>query len=651
MPDSDLDPVAGPRPPRSSSSAAGRIPSPGWCRECCGPARRCWPCSDRWSPAATGTTACRSGSTCSCAWAAAWSWELRSASCPGGSPATSSTAPSCGSPAASCRSRRDASPTNASRASTSTSRSWPASSGWRNCASRWPAAAMRARPSGTSRSTTPGGCGGFCSGGRTAAPPMIWTPTPSSPSSSSSRGSSPERVMLGTVLSLDFLGAALGSVGVLAVALWFDQVIAFLGGIIPLVTWLGQIVGKRVLTQWDFTLTRSDDGLRIERGLLSRTSQSIPFERVQGIAVEEPYVWRRLGWQRLEVDVAGYGSQGDRRLRRHQLHPAAHRRPGIGRRGHRRARARGPDVARAGRARSPPSLAVRAHRLAVPVGGHRRRRVRRPVRLAPAHHRRRAARPHAVGRAEAGAVAASSRTGDGRGPHAEGTSRRRRTTSRRSRRATHRVRSAGPRPAGPAAARQLTVTRRWWRPRRRRRAVSSARGSRSQPSGSTTFLGVPCRPRGVPSWSSGYGSDGSSSGEQLVERRVRRHRAEPLAHDRADREALEVPGHVLAELDAAALLAEPLAQQLGVPAHDGGDLAERRQLLATGARRRTAAARSRNSHGRPRQPRPTMTPSQPVCSHHARPRRRPPRCRRCRAPGSSTAAFSAAMASQSARPE
>ncbi len=117
--------------------------------------------------------------------------------------------------------------------------------------------------------------------------------------------------MLGTVLSLDFLGAALGSVGVLAVALWFDQVIAFLGGIIPLVTWLAQIVAKRVLTQWDFTLTRSDDGLRIERGLLSRTSQSIPFERVQGVAVEEPYVWRRLGWQRLEVDVAGYGSQGD----------------------------------------------------------------------------------------------------------------------------------------------------------------------------------------------------------------------------------------------------------------------------------------------------------------------------------------------------
>ena len=122
---------------------------------------------------------------------------------------------------------------------------------------------------------------------------------------------SPGRVVLGTVLSLDFVAAAIGSVVVLVAAIWFDQVIALIGGIIPLLTWLGQIVGKRVLTQWDFTLSRSADGLRIERGLLSRTSQSIPFARVQGIKVEEPLVWRRLGWQRLEVDVAGFGSGGD----------------------------------------------------------------------------------------------------------------------------------------------------------------------------------------------------------------------------------------------------------------------------------------------------------------------------------------------------
>ncbi|GAA3529290.1 hypothetical protein GCM10022234_28230 [Aeromicrobium panaciterrae] len=121
----------------------------------------------------------------------------------------------------------------------------------------------------------------------------------------------PTRIIIGTLLSLDFLFAVLGTVTVLVVALWWGQVIAFIGGIIPLGSWLIQIVGQRVIQQWDFTLSRGERGLRIERGLLSRTSQTIPYDRVQGIAVKEPLVWRRLGWQRLEVDVAGYASQGD----------------------------------------------------------------------------------------------------------------------------------------------------------------------------------------------------------------------------------------------------------------------------------------------------------------------------------------------------
>jgi putative membrane protein len=120
----------------------------------------------------------------------------------------------------------------------------------------------------------------------------------------------PQRIMLGTVLSLDFLFSTIGVMALLVGAIWFGGIVALLGGLIPLGSWLVQIVSKRVIQQWDFTLSRGDRGLRIERGLLSRTSQTIPYSRVQGIAVKEPFVWRRLGWQRLEVDVAGYASQG-----------------------------------------------------------------------------------------------------------------------------------------------------------------------------------------------------------------------------------------------------------------------------------------------------------------------------------------------------
>lgn len=121
----------------------------------------------------------------------------------------------------------------------------------------------------------------------------------------------PERIMIGTFLSLDFLFAACGAIALVVIGLYSGRVIAVLGGVIPLGSWLVQIVGLRVFAQWGFTLTRDMRGLRIERGLLSRTSQTIPVDRVQGIAIEEPFVWRRLGWQRLEVDVAGYASHGE----------------------------------------------------------------------------------------------------------------------------------------------------------------------------------------------------------------------------------------------------------------------------------------------------------------------------------------------------
>jgi putative membrane protein len=121
----------------------------------------------------------------------------------------------------------------------------------------------------------------------------------------------PQRVIIGTLLSLDFAFAVVALVAFVVVAIVANQLVVAFGGIIPFGSMLFQIVSGRVLAQWDFQLSRGERGLRIERGLLSRTSQTIPFDRVQGIAVKEPFVWRRLGWQRLEVDVAGYAGQGD----------------------------------------------------------------------------------------------------------------------------------------------------------------------------------------------------------------------------------------------------------------------------------------------------------------------------------------------------
>ena len=104
---------------------------------------------------------------------------------------------------------------------------------------------------------------------------------------------------------------------------------------------------------------------------------------------------------------------------------------------------------------------------------------------------------------------------------------------------------------------------------------------------------------------------GVQRGEPLIELGQRGDVGERQPGLAADREALEVPGDVLAHVDAALGLAEGLDQQRGVAAQHRARPRAGRAARAAGGRR-SAAASSANSHGRPRQPRPTTTPSQPV---------------------------------------
>lgn len=117
----------------------------------------------------------------------------------------------------------------------------------------------------------------------------------------------PDQIIIGTLLSLDFVGTVLAAVASIVAGLLTEGGWAFLLVLFPAIWGIGQMISSRIVGQWNFTVSRNERGLRIERGLLSRSSQTIPYDRVQGIAVVEPLVWRQYRWARLEVDVAGYG--------------------------------------------------------------------------------------------------------------------------------------------------------------------------------------------------------------------------------------------------------------------------------------------------------------------------------------------------------
>lgn len=118
----------------------------------------------------------------------------------------------------------------------------------------------------------------------------------------------PQRLVVGFLLSSEFLFSVVALVVALAVTAGFDVVGFALAGLIPLAIGLVSMIGRRVFQMFNFTLAQSVRGVRVTRGLFNLTSQSVPVNRIQGVRVLQPILWRRLGWYRIDVNVLGYGT-------------------------------------------------------------------------------------------------------------------------------------------------------------------------------------------------------------------------------------------------------------------------------------------------------------------------------------------------------
>ncbi|MFF7976682.1 PH domain-containing protein [Streptomyces sp. NPDC007905] len=111
-------------------------------------------------------------------------------------------------------------------------------------------------------------------------------------------------------LSLVLTGATWGSlIAALVVppVLWLatQSVWTVLAAGLPLLGAAGASSAGRFVTEYDWTVAESPDGLRIDHGLLDRAHETVPPGRVQTVRIVEPLLWRRLGWVRVELDVAG----------------------------------------------------------------------------------------------------------------------------------------------------------------------------------------------------------------------------------------------------------------------------------------------------------------------------------------------------------
>jgi putative membrane protein len=83
---------------------------------------------------------------------------------------------------------------------------------------------------------------------------------------------------------------------------WGGLAIAVVTGGVPIL-----IVVAEFIRYFRFTVSDSPDGLRLRFGLARTETRTVPPGRVQAIEFVEPWLWRRWGWVRLRVTIAGIG--------------------------------------------------------------------------------------------------------------------------------------------------------------------------------------------------------------------------------------------------------------------------------------------------------------------------------------------------------
>ncbi|MBW5486356.1 PH domain-containing protein [Streptomyces bambusae] len=115
-----------------------------------------------------------------------------------------------------------------------------------------------------------------------------------------------DRLWRSLLLSLGVWGALAGGLAA-SVAVWWisASLVVSLAMLLPVLGGVWAASGGRFLTEYDWTVADSPDGLRLDHGLLDRAHETVPPGRVQMVRIVEPLLWRRRGWVRVELAVAG----------------------------------------------------------------------------------------------------------------------------------------------------------------------------------------------------------------------------------------------------------------------------------------------------------------------------------------------------------
>jgi putative membrane protein len=105
-----------------------------------------------------------------------------------------------------------------------------------------------------------------------------------------------------------FLAVWIVALVLATVLMGWQAFIAALSGFIPVTIAILAQLRRQVVSMMrdaDFKLFRTPTGVRISSGMTSTVNRTISFDRIQGVRLVEPFWWRRFGWARVKLDIAG----------------------------------------------------------------------------------------------------------------------------------------------------------------------------------------------------------------------------------------------------------------------------------------------------------------------------------------------------------
>ena len=138
---------------------------------------------------------------------------------------------------------------------------------------------------------------------------------PGSPSPAEThRANSEARVLYGPistgrVLGSTFLGHGVGSIAFAVAMLGLSIYLgASLIGAVAAVVAVIQAIWSQVNRGWHGRGNIEGGHLNLVYGLTEERKQSIPLDRIHAVEVQQPLLWRPLGWWRVRASIAGYGN-------------------------------------------------------------------------------------------------------------------------------------------------------------------------------------------------------------------------------------------------------------------------------------------------------------------------------------------------------